>query len=120
MTSFRKRPRVRGALPAVMLALGMLSLPTQAQTPPPTPAPAAPPKPDCGAKPEHPGRLGSDTQQRQWRKDANAYLECYKKFATDQRAVAQQCQDTANAVIDEYNAAVKDLQAAADAAAQPK
>ena len=114
-------PRLpRRLSPAVMLALGMLALPAQAQTPPPPAAPAVMPKPDCGAKPEHPGRLAPDLQQRQWRKDANAYLECYKKFANDQRAVAQQCQETANAVIDEYNAAVKELQAAADAAAPPK
>ena len=74
------------------------------------------PKPDCGAKPEHPGRLATEAASRQWRTDANAYLECFKKFAMDQRALAQQQQDAANAVIDEYNAAVKEMQAAADAA----
>jgi hypothetical protein len=90
-----------------------------------TPAPAASavpavvlPKPECGTKPDHPGKLASDAQKRQWRKEANAYLECYKKYASDQREVAQKYQEAANKAIDDYNAAVKDMQAQLDAANQ--
>jgi hypothetical protein len=115
---------------AVVLAAGLAAHPARGQS---APAPAAsetppatasttsrvsPPKPDCGERPEHPGRLASDNQKRQWRKEANAYLECYKKFATEQREIAQRYLESANALIDDYNSAVKEMQAAADAAAQ--
>jgi len=63
-------------------------------------------------------KLGSDNQKRQWRRDANTYLECYKKYVEDQRALAQRYQDAANAAIEEYNTAVKNMQAQIDAAAQ--
>jgi len=123
MNSNRGGPRALSLRPAraLALALALLAPPVLGQTPAAPAAVADPvvlPKPDCGAKPEHPGRLGSDARQRQWRKEANAYLECYKKYAMDQRARAQQYQEAANALIDEYNAAVKEMQAAADAAAQ--
>ena len=53
-----------------------------------------------------------------WRKAANEYLECFNKYVTEQRALAQRYQEAANALIDEYNAAVKEMQAAIDAAAK--
>ncbi len=121
------------ALAAALAAL-LLAHPANGQTPAPAPGPeastsAAPvpapapapavvlPKLNCGPRPEHPGRDASETKERQWRKDASAYLECYKRYAMEQRTLAQQYQDAANAVIDEYNAVVKEMQAAADAAA---
>jgi len=118
MTSFCERLRAATRWSAIVVALGVPALAAHGQTPAVTPAPVAVtvPKPECGAKPEHPGRMATEVASRQWRRDANAYLECYKKFAMDQRALAQQQQDAANAVIDEYNAAVKEMQAAADAA----
>ncbi len=96
------------------------ALPALAQTPAPASAPvaAAPAKPNCGAKPEHPGRLASDNMKRAWQRDANAYLECLKKFATDQQQIAQDYIKAANATVDEYNAAVKEFQDAAQKAAQ--
>ena len=121
MNSNRGEPRARSLRLAVALAGALLAPPVLGQTPVAPAAPADPvvvPKPDCGAKPEHPGRLASDTRQRQWRKDAAAYLECFKKYAIDQRARAQQYQDAANALIDDYNSAAREMQAAADAAAQ--
>ena len=87
-----------------------------------TPAPAALdlPKANCGTKPEFPGRLASDKSKLQWRKDAIAYVECYKKYAFERRDLSQQMiqryQDAANAAIAEYNAIVKDVQADVDAA----
>jgi hypothetical protein len=102
--------RVATAL-AVALVLAAPAVPAQ------TPAVVLP-KSDCGAKPDHPGKLASDNQKRQWRRDANTYLECFKKYASDQRETAQKYQEAANKAIDEYNAAVKDMQAQIDAAAQ--
>ena len=75
------------------------------------------PSPHACAKPgEHPGRLGSDNNRRKWTNDANAYLECLKKYALDQQAIAKPLYDqakphadAANAAIDEYNKAVKSL-----------
>jgi len=100
----------------VALALGFPAFSAFAQAQAPAPVPT--PKPGCGAKPAHPGAQASDGAKWQWQKDANAYLECYKKFAMDQRALAQRYQDAANAVIDEYNAVTAELKAAADAAAK--
>ena len=123
MTSNRGGARALSLWPAVALAGALLVQPVHGQAPAVPAAPAAPaapvvlPKPDCGDKPEHPGRLGSEARQKQWRKEANAYLECFKNYAMDQRARAQQYQEAANALIDDYNAAVKEMQAAADAAA---
>jgi hypothetical protein len=97
------------------------ALPAFAQTPTPTtaaPAATQPAKHNCGAKPDHPGRLASDNMKRAWQRDANAYLECVKKFATDQQQLAQDYIKAANAAVDEYNAAVKEFQAAAEKAAQ--
>jgi hypothetical protein len=101
---------------AVALALCSLAAAAAAQSP--APAPVVLPKPECGTKPEHPGRLASDNRKRQWRNEANAYLECFNKYVNEQRVLAQRYQDAANAAIDEYNAAVKEMQAAIDAAAQ--
>ena len=112
MTLRNLGPCVAAAIVAAALAAGAAT----GQTPAPHPALVLP-RHECGAKPEHPGRDASETKQRQWRKDANAYLECFKKYAMDQRALAQQYQEAANAVIDEYNATVKEMQAAAEAAA---
>ena len=105
---------------SIAVALAGLAPAAGAQAPAaaPAPAPVVLAKPECGTKPDHPGKLGSDNQKRQWRKDANAYLECFNKYVTEQRALAQRYQDAANALIDQYNSAVKEMQAAIDAAAQ--
>jgi len=116
-------PRATALLVATVLACAVFALPAGAQSPAPADPAAAPatptitiPKPDCGEKPEHPGHLASDRQKRQWRTDANAYLECFKKFASEQRAIALQYQEAANKLIDQYNTTVKEMQAAAEAA----
>ncbi len=119
MTRFQSARRALAASSVLALALGLFGSIAAAQTPAASATPAVVlPKLDCGAKPEHPGKLASDNQKRQWRKDANTYLECFKKYASDQRTLAQQYQDAANTAIDDYNAAVKEMQAAMDAAAQ--
>jgi hypothetical protein len=86
------------------------------------PAPGAKPVPHACQKPgEHPGRLGSDTARRKWVTDANAYLECLKKYALDQQAIAKPLldqakpyADAANGAIEEYNKAVKSLKEESD------
>jgi hypothetical protein len=95
-------------LAALALAAAPLAAPAQ------TAAPAAPgldSKPDCGPKPEHPGKLGSDYQRRAWQKAANTYVECLKKYVTAKNDLAQQYMKSANAAIDEYNATIKEFEA---------
>jgi hypothetical protein len=103
-------------LAAALPALGQTPAPTAAA--PAAPSAAPPAKHNCGAKPEHPGRLASDNMKRAWQRDANAYLECVKKFANEQQQIAQDYIKAANAAVDEYNASVKEFQAAAQQAAQ--
>jgi hypothetical protein len=110
---------------AASLALA-LAAPVPAQTPAPAPAQTPVPansapaamKHSCGAKPDHPGRLASDNMRRAWQRDATAFLECLKKFATDQQQIAQDYFKSANAAVDEYNALVKEFNDAAQKAAQ--
>jgi hypothetical protein len=108
----------------VAVALAAFAATSTAQTPAPAPATAAAPapyvlaKPNCGTMPEHPGGLGSENQKRQWRKAGNEYLECFNKYVVEQRALATRHLEAANALIDEYNTAVKEMQAAIDAAAR--
>jgi hypothetical protein len=114
MSSLRYAARPGRIVSAAALGLALLAPPAIAQTP----APVVLAKPECGAKPEHPGKLASEKMQAQWRKAASTYLECYKNYASEQRALAQRYTDAANVVIDQYNTAAKEIQAAADAAAE--
>ena len=112
------RPTPHAALAfSIAVALAACVAAASAQTPAAAPPPVVLAKPNCGEKPDHPGALGSDNQKRNWRKAANEYLECFNKHVVEQRALAQRYQDAVNALIDEYNAAVKEMQAAIDAAA---
>jgi hypothetical protein len=84
-----------------------------AQTPVAAPTPQ---KHACAKPAEHPGRLATDNQVRAWTRSANAYLECLKKFITEQQAAAKPYQEGAkihveagNAAIEEYNNSVKEL-----------
>jgi hypothetical protein len=86
-------------------------------TPAPAASPASLPKANCGAKPDHPGKLASDNMKRAWQRDANTYLECLRKFAGEQQQLAQDYIKAANATVDEYNSAVKEFQDAAQKAA---
>ncbi|HVE51155.1 MAG TPA: hypothetical protein VNG69_16260 [Casimicrobiaceae bacterium] len=75
----------------------------------------------CQNPGEHPGKLGSDTNRRKWTTDANAYLECLKKYVGEQtssyNSIMQQAKpfaDAANSATTEYNNAVKSLKETAD------
>lgn len=106
MNTLRHLAAVLALAPAIALA----------QTPAAAPAPAAVPKPNCQHPGDHPGRLASDNQVRNWSREARAYLECVKKFVDDQKALAlplleraKPHQDAANAAIDLYNKSQKDF-----------
>jgi hypothetical protein len=89
-----------------------------AQTAPATAAPAGnkPASHSCQKPGEHPGRLGSDTVRRKWVSDANGYLECLKKYITENttsfNTLVEQAKpyaEAANKAAEEYNGAVKSL-----------
>ena len=83
------------------------------------PPPAATMAHGCSTPGEHPGRLASDIQRRNWTRSANSYLECMKKFIAEQQAAynaivdkAKPHMDAANAAIDQYNKSVAAFKAA--------
>lgn len=101
---------------AIALAAGLWALAALAQQPA-APAPATPaaavsaapvPKASCVHPGEFPGKLASERQQKQWQKDFVAYVDCLRKFVTDQQALAQPHVQAANAAVTEYNGAVKE------------
>ena len=71
------------------------------------PDPASLPKPACTKPGEYPGRLASDRQVRTWQGEVRAYGDCIKKFAEEQRTIADLHVKAANAAIEEHNAVVK-------------
>lgn len=89
-----------------------------AQQPAAPPAPEAPaassapvPKHSCVKPDEFPGNLASDTQKRSWQKDYVVYVDCLKKFITEQQALADPHVKASNAAIAEYNSGVKEYNA---------
>ncbi len=114
MTSSRRATRTAMISAVAALAFATGNDAAWAQTA--TPAAAAPlavdSKPDCGEKPDYPGRLASDAQRRNWQKAANTYIECLKKYVTAKQEVAQVYMKSANEAIDQYNAAIKELEEA--------
>ena len=110
-------------LPVLFLAVATVASAQQAPAPaaaaaPPVINPAAAahkcPKPD-----DYPGRLASDTQRRNWTRNANGFLDCLKKYIGEQQAAynamvekAKPHLEAANASIDEYNKAVAAFKAA--------
>jgi len=98
----------------ILLAVAIFTFITSASAQQPsTPSARAAIAPHACKKPgEHPGRLGSDNNRRNWVKEVNDYLACLKKYAMDQQAIAQPLfeqakphADAANAAIDEHNKA---------------
>ena len=98
----------------LLLAAAGLAVAAAASAQQPAPAAPAPVAPhDCKKPGDHPGKLGSDNQRRNWVTSANAYLACLKKYALDQQALAKPLidqakpyADAANAAIEEHNKAV--------------
>lgn len=83
---------------------------------------AAPIAPVSCEKPgDHPGRLATDTMRRSWTRNANAYLDCLKKYIGEQQSAynsyvdkAKPHLDAANGAIEEYNKAVAAFKSAAE------
>jgi len=78
-----------------------------AQAPAPAAAPADLPKPKCEAPGDYPSKLSSENQRRMWGKSRDNYLECMKKFISEQQAAAEPHIKAGNAAIADYNAAIK-------------
>jgi hypothetical protein len=75
--------------------------------------PVATPKHAC-TQPPDPGRLTSDNQAKQFRKDMDVYRECLSAYATDMRRIAEAHVGAGNAAVEEFNTyakAVTDKQA---------
>ena len=97
-----RRPLVAALAATALLAASGASL---AQTP--APAAAEPPKPKCEAPGDYPSKLASDLQRQRWMKNRDTYLDCMKKFVTEQQALAEPHIKAANAAVTEYNNAIK-------------
>jgi hypothetical protein len=97
-------------LSLVLLVAAAYASAASAQTPAPAaPAPAAGPIPKHSCpKPEFPSNLASENQKNAWRKDFIAYVDCIKKFVTDEQALAKPHLEAANAAVEDYNAAVRE------------
>ncbi|WP_184200049.1 hypothetical protein [Chitinimonas taiwanensis] len=72
-----------------------------------------PVKPSC-TKPEFPGKLASDMQMKTFNRRFKEYGDCMKKFIDEQSAVVKSATDAANLAINDYNAAVKEVQGAGE------
>lgn len=66
---------------------------------------------DCGAAPEYPGRLGSDTQKRSFDKAYKAYDKCVRQYVEDRKAMIKANEVAAQNAIDEFNALVMKMRA---------
>lgn len=69
------------------------------------------PKPDCGAKPEYPGRLvmTSDMRRRNFDREVTKWAECMKTYVNDRKAASEAHMAAGNAAIDEYNNTIKKI-----------
>ncbi len=103
----------------VVLLSAMLSMSAVAQekkaAAPVAPAPTAPapstlppPKHQCKG-PEALGKLASNTQQKQFVKEIDAYRNCLMAYRDDMNKLAKATVDQANAAVEEFNAYVAEL-----------
>ncbi len=76
------------------------------------------PKHKCEPKPEYPGRLAlqSDTRRGLYEREVKAYQACMNKYLDERKVVMKANEESANAAIAEYNAVMKALNAAQEAA----
>ena len=66
---------------------------------------------DCGATPEYPGRLGSDTQKRNFDKAYKVYDKCVRQYVEDRKNTIQANEAAAAKAIDQFNALVMKMKA---------
>ncbi len=108
----------RTALAAALLATAGIAL---AQAPAGSPAPADVPKPNCGAKPDYPGKLAmqSDLRRNSFKREIDAYKTCMMAFVEQHKAQQASHFAAANAAIAEYNDTMKKIAADQEAAKGP-
>ncbi len=61
---------------------------------------------DCGATPEYPGRLGSDTQKRTFDKAYKAYDKCVRDYVEQRKVAIKANEEAAQKAIDNFNTLV--------------
>ena len=78
------------------------------------------PQPKCENKPEYPGRLAmqSDNRRKVFDRDVKAYKECMMAYIEDRKASIKAHDVAANAAVDEYNGLMKKIQEDQNAARQ--
>ena len=95
---------------AAMLAA--FAMPALAQSSP------EPPKPKCEPKPEYPGRLAmqSDNRRRLFERELKTFKECMQGYIDQRKAAASAEADAGNRAIEDYNAVMKKINADQEAA----
>ena len=70
-------------------------------------------KPACDPKPEFPGRLAmqSENRRKQFQHDMEKYKECMVGYVDARKATAQANTEAANAAVDEFNTTMKKINA---------
>ncbi|HTS84861.1 MAG TPA: hypothetical protein VMG61_07130 [Usitatibacter sp.] len=77
------------------------------------------PKLKCEPKPEYPGHLAmqSDNRKKAFEKELNAYKDCVNAYLNDRKVAMKSEEDAANGAIAEYNDVMKKINEAQKAAA---
>ena len=116
MTPLEIRKPKGSPMKHVVLAamLAALAFPAYAADAPKTDVP----KPACDPKPEFPGRLAmqSDNRRKQFQKEMDTYKECMVAFIDARKAAAQANTEAANGAVDEFNNTMKKINEAITAA----
>ena len=101
--------RVFAGVALACAASGALSQQPAAPAAAPASAPVA--KHSCTKPGDWPGGLASDNQRRNWQKSYVEYVDCLKKFISEQQALAEPHVKASNDAINEYNDGVKEYNA---------
>ena len=109
---------MKRTLPA--LAAALLATAAFGQAPAPAPAASEVPAHKCEPKPEYPGRLGmqSETRRKSFEREVKNYQECMTKYLDSRKAAMKANEEAGNAAIAEYNAQMKKINEAQQAAQQ--
>ncbi len=100
--------------PLVALSFVLGAAIATAQTPAPAPAPATAvtvPASTCVKPAKYPGSKATEARKTAWQNDVKAWGDCVKVYVADLRAQIDARIKTANTTIEDYNTALKELQA---------
>ena len=77
------------------------------------------PKPKCEPKPEYPGRLAmqSDNRRKAFERELKTYQECINTYLADRKTAMKAEEEAANNTINEYNEQMKKINDAQKAGA---